>query len=333
MIQQVRQSLLVSSAAGPALDVVGNNRAVPRPPNTSDDELYRGVIKAMAWLPKTVLLSYYALFSAVFGSQAQVRATFGRPWRVFEVNLNEVVVELPAALLAGNLETAAYLHGASGVAFVPSGPSNTFTTDFDLSTASAVSVVGLAIHVETVPGTWTDYTVSSYSFNALTSTATVQVSASTLPAGGGRFYLEVPGNGTSSYRGDYVATGGVSTSYSTAAGPLTNTLSVVGDVTAGVLPGSPVQVSINNVFQSRVVASLAYSSATNVTTVVLTTTDVLGGQVRQAFVVAQEVADTATTPPHNDRIYLTGQGAYQVAQFYLDLLVRAANVRVRLEIV
>lgn len=332
VIQQVRRALLVGFASGSYLDVVGNNRGVPRPENTVDDELYRRVIKALAWLPKSILLSYYSLLSAVLGTQEQAAAQFGRPWRLYEVNPNEVVIELPAAIVSGTLETSSYLHGAGGFARVPSGPSNTFTTDFDLQLSSAVSVVGLAIHVETAPGAWTDYTVTSYVFNAGTSTATVQVSAATLPAGGGRFYLEVPGDGTSSYRGDYVASGGVTTMYSTAAGPLTNTLSVVGDVTLAVRPGMVVTIGVGG-FQTRVVSTLSYSSASNVTTVVVTTTDVPGGQTHQPFLVAQEVADTATTPPHSDRIYITGTGLYQVVRFYLDLIVRAAGVAVRLEVI
>lgn len=337
VVQQVRQALLVGGVGGGAfgaqLDAVGNNRGVPRPNNTSDDELYRRLIKALAWLPKSILLSYHALLTAVFGSQEQVRARLGRSWKVYEVNPNEVIIELPAALISGTLESSTYLHGASGLARVASGPSNTFTTDFDLRLSSAATVVGLAIHVETAPGTWTDYTVASYSFNAGTSTATVQVSASTLPTGGGRFYLEVPGDGTTSYRGDYVATGGTQSLYSTAAGPLTDTLLVSGDVTQAVRPGMTVQVGISGLFQARVASTLSYNSTTNVTTVTLTTTDVPGGQAKQPFVLPQEVADTATTPPHNDRVYLTGTGLYQVVQFYLDLLVRAAGIVVRLVII
>lgn len=325
--------MLSGFAAGAQLDAVGNNRGVPRPESTEDDELYRRVIAALAWLPKGLLLSFYALLSAVFGSQAQVRAQVGRAWRVYEVNANEVIVELPASLISPGPETSSYLHGASGFARVVSGPSNTFTTDFDLATSVAVSVVGLSIHVETAPGTWTDYVVVGYSFNASTSTATVQVSASTLPAGGGRFYLEVPGDGVDSYRGDYIATGGATSLYSTAAGPATNTLSVVGDVTQAVVPGMPITISVSGVFTVRVVNTATYSVTTNVTTVVITTVDVPGGQTRQAFVVAQEVPDTAATPPHNDRVYLTGVGSYQIVQFYLDLLVRTSGIVVRLQVI
>lgn len=333
MIKQVRHAMLVKFSFGVHLDAVGNNRGVPRPENTSDDELYRRVIKVLAWLPKGGLFSYYSLLAAVFGSQAQVSSAIGRPWKVYEVNTNEVIIELPAALIAGTLETASYLHGASGYAHVPSGPSNIFTTDFDLQASTATSVVGLSVYVETSSGTWTSYTVIGYSYNSITSTATVQVGASTLPAGGGRFYLEVPGDGTSSYRGDYIATGGVGSLYSTAAGPATNTLSVIGDVTGACRPGMTAQISINGALQTRVTSGLSYSSATNVTSVTLTTTDVPGGQANQVFVVPEEVADTTTTPPHSDRIYLTGTGLYQIVQFYLDLLVRSAGVVVRLVIV
>lgn len=331
MIQQVRQSMLVSGAAGAQLDAVGNNRNVPRPENTTDDELYRGVIKALAWLPKSVLLSYYALLSAVFGSQEAARARVGRAWKVYEVNPNEVIIELPSALIAGTLETSSYLHGASGYARVTSGPSGTFTTDVDLRTAIAVSPVGFAVYVETLSGTWGTFSISAYSFSA--GVATVTVTPATLPTGGGRFVLDVPGDGTVSYRGDYVATGGVTTTYSTAAGPATNTLLVAGDITEEVLASTVVTISVGGVFQTRVPSALTYSSATNVTTVTLTTTDVPGGQVGQAFVVGIEQADTPTTPPHNDRIYLTGTGLYQVVQFYLDLLVRASGIVVRLQVI
>jgi len=331
LIRQVRQALLVSGAAGQYLDAVGNNRRVPRPDNTSDDELYRRVIKALAWLPKGKLLSYYSLLSAVFGSQEQVRSQIGRPWRLYEVNANEVVIELPAALISGTLESSTYLHGAHGFARVPSGPSNTFTTDFDLALSSATTIVGRGVHVETAPGTWTSYTVASYSFAA--GVATVQVSAATLPAGGGRFYLEVPGDGAASYRGDYVAAGGLQTTYATAAGPATNTLLVVGDVSRDAVAGTTVQLSVGGALQTRVVSTAAFSGAANTTTVVVTTTDVPGGQADQVFVVGQEVADTATAPPHSDRVYLTGTGLYQVVEFYLDLLVRTAGVKVRLEVI
>lgn len=332
MIRQVRRALLAASATGAYLDAVGNNRGVPRPENTNDDELYRRLIEALAWLPKSILLSYYSLLAAVFGSQERVKAQLGRPWKVYEVNPNELVVELPVGLIAGALEFSTYLHGASGFGRVaPPGPANVFTTDFDLRLSRSTTIVGSNLYFETSAGTWTTYTISGYSFSA--GVATVIVSAATLPAGGGRFSMEVPGDGTASYRGDYVATGGVASLYSTAAGPNTNTLLVVGDVTQEVRPAMTASIGVNGVVATRVVSTLSYSSVTNVTTVVITTTDVPGGQTKQTFAVAFEVADTATTPPHNDRIYLTGTGLYQVVQFYLNLLVRASGIVVRLEVI
>lgn len=330
-IQLLRQAMLVNYAVSTQLDAVGNNHGVPRPEDTDDDDLYRGVIKALAWLPKQILLSYYSVLTAVFGTQQQVTTALGRPWRVYEVNANEVIIEIPVGLIAGNTEISTYLHGATGHAHVASGPTNVFTTTYDLSLSSAVTIVGLNIYVETAADTWTAYTVSSYAFAA--GVGTVHVSASTLPTGGGRFYLEVPGDTVDSYRGKYIATGGYEASYSTTAGGDTNTLHVVGDATKGVPPGVQVVVSINDVFFTRVVSTLSYSNVTNVTTVVLTTTDVPGGQIGQVFLLSQEVADTATTPPHSDRVYLTGTGLYQVVQFYIDLLVRTAGVVVRLEII
>jgi hypothetical protein len=332
LIQQLRGAMLATKATVGDLDGVGNNHGVPRPQLSNSDTLYRALLFVLMWQPKAILSSVYNLLGAVFGTQEVIRSGGGRPWRVYEVNANEIVIEVPSALVAGTTEIASYLHGANGFARVPAGPSNTFTTDFDLSLSSAVTIVGLNIYVETAPGTWTTYTVSAYSFSA--GTATVQVSAATLPTGGGSFYLEVPGDLVASYRGDYLATGGEAQStYSTAAGPLTNTLLVVGDVTQSVQPSVAALISISGVFQTRIVSTIAYNNATNVTTVVLTTTDVPGGQANQVFLVVQELADTGITPPHNDRIYLTGTGLYQVVQFYLDLLVRAAGIVVRLEIV
>lgn len=330
-IQLLRQALLVNYAVDAQLDAVGNNHNVPRPEDSDDDELYRRIIKALAWLPKQVLLSYYSLLTAVFGTQEAVKAAVGRSWMVYEVNPNEVIIELPAALVAGNIEASAYLHGASGFARVASGPSNQFTTDFDLQLSAATSVVGLTIVVETSPSTWTSYTIASYAFAA--GVATVTVSASTLPTGGGRFYMAVPGDGTASYRGKYIAPGGFTSAYSTGAGPDTNTLSVIGDATEGVPVGSTVTIAVDGAFTTRVTSTLTFDPTTNVTMVVLTTTDVPGGQAAQAFSLPQEVADTATTPSHSDRVYITGQGLYQVVQFYLDLLVRAAGIVVRLEII
>lgn len=331
-IQLLRRALLVNYAVDSQLDAVGGNRGIPRPPLTTDAEIYRRVIKSLAFIPKQVLLAYYSLLTAVLGSQESVAQTAGRPWRVFEVNPNEVIIELPASIIAGNIETSAYRHGANGYARIASGPTDTFTTDFDLQPSSATTLVGKAIYVETSAGTWTAYTILAYSYNATTHVATVQVSASTLPAGGGNFYLGIPGDGTASYRGKYVATDGFASTYSTGGGP-TDTILVSGDVTEATRPGMILSLFITSAFSPRVVLTTSYSVTTNITTIVLTTSTVPGGVISQPVLLAQEVADTVTTPPHDDRVYLTGNGLYEVVEYYLDLLVRTAGIVVRLEIV
>ena len=52
------------------------------------------------------------------------------------------------------------------------------------------------------------------SYDSVNDVSTITVSASTLPDGGGYFYVEVPGDNTSSYRGDYLASSGFTTSHS-----------------------------------------------------------------------------------------------------------------------
>lgn len=327
-----RKMCLLRFAQGIYLDVIGNNYGVARPwQDAGDDEIYRRIIMVMAWQPKTILFTIYGLMSAVFGTQAQLVNDSKRPWRIYEVNPNEFIVELPSALISTSNVNASYLHGHADYAYVTSGPTDTFTTPGDVTKASATTLVGKNIYVY-YSGAWHSFTILAASYNSGTGKSTVQVSAATIPTGGGRFYIEVPGDGTASYRGDYIAAGFFLSSYSTPGGPNTNTLLVIGDATQDVAAGATVIIGVNGALSPRVTSSLSYSNATNVTTVVLTTTDVPGGQVGQVFQQSQEVADTATTPPHDDRIYLSGLGLFDVAKPYLDL-IRAAGVIMRVEVI
>lgn len=331
MIQQVRRALLVTGAVGAYLDAVGNNRGVPRPDNTSDDELYRRVIKALAWLPKSLLLSYHALLSAVFGTQAQVRLQVGRPWRIYEVNANEVILELPTELIFSGAEVSSYMHGVSGYASVPSGPSNTFTTTGDVRAGSATTLVGVAVQVF-FGGAWNDYTVSSASYSSTTNLSTVVVSASTIPAGGGPFSIVIPGDGTASYAGDYLASGEFISSFTTGAGP-TNTTSVLGDATTTLAVGHVVSLTVGATVTSYSIVSLSYSSSTNRTTVVVSASTVPGSSAGLIFKAIEPADVGTTTPSHNLRVYLAGQGLLDVVVYYINLLVRTSGVVLRVEIV
>lgn len=332
MIQQVRRSLLVASAAGIYLDAVGNNRGVPRPDNTSDEELYRSVIKALAWLPKSILLSYYALLSAVFGSQAQAKLQVGRSWKLYEVNANEVILELPSELIFSAPEVSSYMHGVSGYASVlPPGPSNTFTTTGDVRVGSATTLVGAAIQVF-FSGAWNDYTVSSVSYSSTTNLSTVIVSAATIPAGGGPFSIVIPGDGTSSSPGDYLAASEFISSFTTGAGP-TDTISVLGDATTTLAVGHVVSLTVGATATSYSINSLSYSSATNRTTIVVSASTVPGNSAGLIFKAIESADVGTTTPPHDLRVYLAGQGLLDVAVYYINLLVRTSGVVLRVEIV
>jgi hypothetical protein len=294
--------------------------------------MYQQLVQLLAWLPKTILFTTYKLCEIVLGTQASIVLTGNRPWKLYEVNANEFIIELPVSLISATNENASYLHGPSGYGFVPAGPVDTFTTPGNLQVASATTFVGMTLMFNTAPGVWTEYTVVSFVYNAITNVSTVQVSAATLPGGGGGFYILVPGDEVSSYRGDHLASGGIIAPFSTAVGPPTTTLLVTGDLTLDVTVGDPVQGSTTTTPIFATVVSLSYSSATNITTLVVVSVPPApfpGGLMGQTFRREQLMADTSTTPPHDDLVYLTGLGLYEVVQYYLDFLVRASGIVVR----
>lgn len=331
IIADLRRAMLVGYADGSDLDAVGNNYDIPRPDNVADDVLYSNLVQLLAWYPKTITSTLYKLMEIVFGSQVSFRAIGQRPWRIYEVNANEIIIELPLALVATGQENASYLHGWSGYAAVPSGPSDQFTTPGDVTEAAATTLVGMSVYVITAPQTFTGYTIVSTSYDAPSDTSTVVVSASTLPAGGGFFYIDVPGDGVASYVGDYVASSGFVGSFSTAGGP-TNTIEIVGDATRDVAVNDQVQLFYDGEDTTYIVVSKSYSSSTNLTTMVVNASTVPGGLSNAAIVRPQEQAD-GVNPPHSSRIYFTGTGRYEIVAQYLDLLVRAAGIIVRLEMI
>ena len=75
--------------------------------------------------PKTILFTLYALMTAVFGSQESYTVDDRRPWRIYEFT-NEIVIELPFALIGASNENASFLHGF-GVRVRDRRSANTFT--------------------------------------------------------------------------------------------------------------------------------------------------------------------------------------------------------------
>ena len=62
-----RRSFLVEFATGRDLDVVGGNVGVDRPAELSDDDLYRALIKAIAYAPRGTVYSIELALDALFG--------------------------------------------------------------------------------------------------------------------------------------------------------------------------------------------------------------------------------------------------------------------------
>lgn len=327
-VRRARLSMLVDSAEGNFLSIIGNSFGVPRPPQVVGDDMYRQLVQLLAWLPKTILFTTYRLCEVILGTQASIVLAGQRPWKLYEVNPNEFIIELSLSLISATNENASYLHGPSGYGFVPAGPVDTFDTPGNISIASATTLVGMTLMFNTAPGVWTEYTVVSVVYNPIPNTTTVQVSAATLPGGGGGFYILVPGDGVSSYRGDFLASGGQIAFFSTAVGPPTTTLDVQGDITTNVTVDDPVRGSTTTTPIDTTVVSRSFSPSTGFTTLVVND-PFPGGLTGQTLQREQLVADTSTTPPHDDLVYLTGLGLYEVVQYYLDFLVRASGIVVR----
>jgi hypothetical protein len=329
-IRKVRASLLIRLAESPWLYRLGPTVGVPNPPFPIPDEMYRRLVMLLAWQPKMILFTMYKLMEVVFGSQASIIGDGGRPWRIYEVNVNEFIVELPNTLIATSNESASYLHGWHGYAAVITGPSNQFTTEDDVRQASVTTLVGRNVYVY-YASAWHTYTIAVVTYNAGTNLSTITVSASTVPTGGGLFYIDVPGDDVASYRGDYLASSGFAGVFSTGAGP-TDTILVIGDATRDLVVGQGIALTVAGVALPYTVATISYDQVTNLTTIQTTVADIPGGLSGAGIVRLMEKADRDGAPGHADRVYLTGHGLFELAQFYIDRLVRAAGIVMRIEI-
>lgn len=66
-VDKMRRSFLVDFAGGVDLDIVGQNLGVPRPPQLADDEKYRKLIKALAYVPRGTIWVMELVLRAIFG--------------------------------------------------------------------------------------------------------------------------------------------------------------------------------------------------------------------------------------------------------------------------
>lgn len=329
-IQEAKDALLIDTSTDDYLTRIGQNYGIRRPPHVeTDDPLYRKIIKTLAWLPKGTLFCFYKLLEAIFGTQADIILAGHRPWRVYEVNANEVIVEVPTLLVVSDNERSSYLHGYSGFA-TGTLLANSVDVPGDARESSATTLVGKYLSVR-INGTWESQPISTVTYNSGPDTTTLGVAPafSMAPTAGDPAYVEVPGDNVASYRGDYLATDGFATTFSTAAGPPTTTATLLGDVSTKVRQWNIVTFRWGGTSVSRTVASVAYNVATNRTTLVLTAT-LDGGIVSGTASLPMEVADTSSAP-HDDRVYLTGSGLLSIFQYYMLELARVSGIVVRYE--
>lgn len=325
-IQQARDALFIDTATAFDLTVHGDNVGVPRPDMPISDELYREIVQVLAWRPKTSMATLDALVSAILGSQQWLISNGVRPWKIYEFT-NEFVIEVPYALIASTNARASYLHGWSGYAAYTS--TTTFTTNGDVTSSSDVTLVGKSVYLRT-GDTWDARTISVISYDALTDLTTITISSASVATTGHWFFIPIQGDTVMSQRGDYLATGGFVATYSTAAGPDTPTVTVNGDASMAVDLGHQVILTYGGILNAHVVTAKTDYDPVTSTTVIDVTPDVPGGTTDEVFLKEREAAGGAN-PPMADRVYLTGLGAYEILEYYLLTLVRAAGVVIRLE--
>lgn len=334
-IEQTRRDFLLPTSEGAALTVIGQNAGVPRPPLLTDDAIYRRCVQVLARQPKMILFTTEALLAAIFGPAASLV----RPWRVYEVNANEIVIEIPQALIARSNDTASYFQSWDGYAYNDTGvDAAVFTTEGDVQSCTAENLgsgISLSMNVfQPSTGLWlNDLLINAISYDAATNLTTITLDDVYIPPGGTIFYIKVKGDGVDSYVGDYVAPSGHVATFSTpAGGGVTDQIAMPGDFATELENGMAVTLIYNGAQNDHTINSApTFDPDTNLTTFVVASATVPEGLNNGVLVRAIEVAGDGTTVGVDNRVYFTGEGLYDIFTYYFDLLVRAAGITVRLE--
>lgn len=335
-VEQTRRDFLLRTATGADLTTIGQNYGVPRPWLVSSDAIYARCVQVLAWQPKMILFTTEALLTAVFGSQTEIVAAGGRAWQVYEVRANEIIVEVPSALLNITQENASYYHGWNGYALNASGlSSDTFTTEGDVRTSSAVSLVGKSLYLY-VGGVWSAYTISAISYSKATNTTTIQINTSAVPVGGAFFHV-LPSS-ADSFSGDYVAPSGFVDVFFTQAGVgTTTTINVWGDRAGELYDDGALRLIYNGQIYATTIQNPPVYTPPAVPpslgdyTAVVINTPVPMGLTNGLVLRAIERADVATAVIHDDRLYFTDRGLYAIFDYYYTSLVKASGVLLRFE--
>ena len=335
-IDQARASMLLLFAEGTYLTTIGRNYGVPRPESDpNDDDLYRCIIGAIAWRPKSIFATTWRLAECVFGTQADIIAAGQRPWDIFQVNNNEFILEVPRELFAASNENASYMHGFVGPVTTPAGPAtDTYTVPDDI-TEAADSLVGLTVYI-LYSGVYNAHTINSATYDSGTDTSTVVTSAATIPGGLNSVdsFLDVPGDGVSSYVGDALALDATEEADSTLSGSLVDeqlaSLAIIGSgaVTLQTGGGAAWPASGTVTFEPGTAREESFTFTLAADVVTLTSGTTVFEHAAGSFV------QTQAAPPamdHDRRVYLAGNGAIETFVFYQDTLLRAAGIVLRVE--
>lgn len=199
-IQDAKDAMFLDTAIERDLDRLGSMFYVARPELLgTDDDIYRNLIQLLAFSPKQVLKIVYDLMGVLFGTQASLAT----PWAIYEVFVNEIIVEIPLALTTASLPTGTYLHGLGGDGNGYTTGSNTqFFVVGDDFTQAASSFAGLSLQVY-VGGVLTSFAIVSVTYDPITRINTI-TTAPALPTNtsGQTWRVLIPS--TVSYTGDYL---------------------------------------------------------------------------------------------------------------------------------
>ena len=100
------QNLFVGTATGESLSIVGRNLGVKRPPALDDDDIFREVIKAIAYAPKGTIYALELALTAFFGAGNFLI------WENFSQKNNTVYIRITGNLFLAVVATGqAYLTG------------------------------------------------------------------------------------------------------------------------------------------------------------------------------------------------------------------------------
>ncbi len=203
-IETAKDAMFLNTAVDRDLDRLGSMFLVPRPqPIGPNDAIYRKLIQLLAFSPKQVIKIVYDLLGVLFGTQQDIIDGGGEPWKIFEVFVNEIIIEIPLSLTTSGLANATYLHGLGndGNGFT-TGVVTTFFVFGDDFTKAASNFVGLNLTVD-IAGTLTNFPIVSLTYDSTTKKNTFTITGA-LPATTSGLSWRVLIPASVSFIGDYL---------------------------------------------------------------------------------------------------------------------------------